>query len=300
MDRLEAMSMLITVMEQGSLSAASRTLQVPLATLSRRIADLESRLGTRLLLRTTRKLTLTDAGAAYIEAARRIIEQVEEAEREASGEFMAPKGELVITAPIMFGRLHVLPVVAEFLAMFPAINIRLLLNDRNADLIEEHVDMAVRIGKLPDSSMVATPIGEMRTVTCASPALLAEYGIPQQPDDLSRLPCVMVDTPMPSPAWRFRDAPSGLPFDVPIQPRLSVTTTEAAAQAAILGVGVTRLLRYQTAEAVAKGALEIILEAYEPPPAPIHLLHASRGRMPLKMRRFLDFAAPRLRKALGQ
>ncbi|QLQ31832.1 MAG: LysR family transcriptional regulator [Candidatus Thiothrix singaporensis] len=298
MDRLEAMSMLITVMEQGSLSAASRTLQVPLATLSRRIADLESHLGTRLLLRTTRKLTLTDAGAAYVEAARRIIEQVEEAEREASGEFMAPKGELVITAPIMFGRLHVLPVVAEFLATFPAINIRLLLNDRNADLIEEHVDMAVRIGKLPDSTMVATQIGNMRTVTCASPALLAEYGMPQQPDDLLRLPCVMVDTPMPSPAWRFRDAQTSSALDIPIHSRLSVTTTEAAAQAAILGVGVTRLLHYQTAEAVAKGELEIILEAYEPTPVPVHLLHVSRSRMPLKMRRFLDFAAPQLRKVL--
>lgn len=300
MDRLEAMSMLVTVSEKGSLSAAGRALQVPLATLSRKIADLEALLGTRLLIRTTRKLTLTDAGVAYVEAARRILEQVEDAEREAAGEFTLPKGELVLTAPLMFGRLQVLPVVADFLAAFPEINIRLVLADRNVDLIGDHVDMAVRIGKLPDSSMVATQIGEMRTVTCASPALLGDHGIPRAPDGLLRLPCVMVDAPMPSPSWRFREAGSGTALDVPVQPRLSVTTPEAAAQAAILGVGIVRLLHYQVAEAVERGELHIILDMYEPEPAPVHLVHVSRGQMPLKMRRFLDFAAPRLRQTLKE
>jgi DNA-binding transcriptional LysR family regulator len=296
-DRLEAMSMLVAVTEKGSLSAAGRALQVPLATLSRKISALESQLGTRLLIRTTRKLTLTDAGIAYVAAARRILEEVEEAEREAAGEFHVPKGELVVTAPLMFGRLHVLPVVADFLATYPDISVRLILADRNLDLIDDHVDMAVRIGKLPDSSMVATQIGVMRTVTCASPALVASSGAPKTPDDLPRLPCVNVDAPMPSPSWRFRKPRSNAAIDVLIQPRLTVTTPEAAAQAAVRKVGVVRLLHYQASEAIARGELQILLEAYEPEPVPVHLVHVSRGQMPLKMRRFLDFAAPRLKQA---
>ncbi len=291
--------MLVAVTEKGSLSAAGRDLQVPLATLSRKLSDLEALLGTRLLIRTTRKLTLTDAGIAYVAAARRILEEVDEAEREAAGEFTEPKGELVVTAPLMFGRLHVLPVVADFLAAFPEINIRLILSDRNVDLIGDHVDMAVRIGALPDSSMVATQIGVMRTVTCASPALLADRGTPQTPDDLLRLPCVTVDTPMPSPSWRFRNPRSGTAIDVPILPRLTVTTAEAAAQAAIRKVGIVRLLHYQAAQAIERGELQIFFEAYEPQPAPVHLVHVARGQMPLKMRRFLDFAVPRLKQLLG-
>lgn len=300
MDRFEAMSILVTVTEMGSLSAASRALKVPLTTLSRKITDLETLLGTRLLIRTTRKLTLTDAGIAYLAAARRILEQVEEARREAAGEFTAPKGDLVITAPIMFGRLHVLPVVADFLAMFPEINVRLVLSDRNVDLIDDHVDMAVRIGKMPDSSIVATQIGLMRTVTCASPTLLAGRGVPQTPEDLLKMPCVTVDTPLPSPGWRFKTSGLAATFEIPVVPRLSVTTTEAAVQAAIRSVGVSRLLHYQVAEAAEDGALRIILEKFEPDPVPVNLVHASRGQMPLKMRRFLDFAAPKLRQVLRQ
>lgn len=297
MDRLEAMSMLVMVTEKGSLSAAGRALHVPLATLSRRISDLEAHLGTRLLIRTTRKLTLTEAGVAYLAAARRILEQVEEAARAAAGEFQVPKGELVVTAPMMFGRLHVLPVVADFLAEFPEIRIRLVLNDRNVDLIDDHVDMAVRIGRLPDSSMVATQIGVMRTVCCASPALLRKHGVPRTPADLLKFPCVAVDTPLPSPGWRFRKPRSATTIDVPVHSRLSVNAPEAAAQAAIRGVGIARLLHYQAADAIRRKELKIILAAHEPEAVPVNLMHASRGHMPLKLRRFLDFAAPRLRSA---
>ncbi|HEX4050212.1 MAG TPA: LysR substrate-binding domain-containing protein [Steroidobacteraceae bacterium] len=299
MDRLEAMSLLVAVTEQGSFSAAGRALQVPLATLSRKISDLEGLLGTRLIIRTTRKLTLTDAGGAYVTAARRILEQVEAAEREVAGELTTPKGELVVSAPIMFGRLHVLPIVADFLATFPQITIRLNLADRNVDLLDDHVDLAVRIGRLPDSSMIATQVGVMRTVTCASPALLAAHGMPQRPDDLVRFPCVTVDTPAPS-SWTFRRPKSNAGLDIRPTPRLAVTTTEAAAQAAIRSVGITRLLRYQVAEAIERGELQIILETYEPIAAPVHVIHALRGQMPLKLRRFLDFAAPRLRSALSE
>jgi DNA-binding transcriptional LysR family regulator len=299
MDRFEAMSMLVTVTETGSLSGAARALTVPLATLSRKISHLETLLSTRLLIRTTRKLTLTDAGIAYVAAARRILEQVEEAEREAAGEFTMPRGQLVVTAPILFGQLHVLPIVADFLALFPEINVRLVLADRNLDLINDHLDLAVRIGKLPDSSMVATHVGVMRSVVCASPALLAGRGVPRIPADLQKLPCVALDAPMDMFGWRFTVAGgSTATLEVPIVPRLSVTTTEAAAQAAIRSIGITRLLHYQVAEAIEVDALRIILEAFEPDPAPVNLIHASRGQMPLKMRRFLDFAAPRLRDAL--
>ncbi|MFS2158951.1 LysR family transcriptional regulator [Pseudomonas sp. Pseusp122] len=300
MDRFEAMSLLVMVTEKGSLSAVSRALHVPLPTLSRKLSDLETLLGTRLLIRTTRKLTLTDAGVAYVAAARRILEQVEDAEREAAGEFKEPKGELVLTAPVLFGRLHVLPVVTDFLEQFPEINVRLVLADHNIHLVDDHVDMAVRIGRLPDSSMVATRIGVMRSVMCASPALLAKYGEPQTPQALEGLPCVKVETPLPAMNWHFPLPDSTHTIEVPIRPRLLVSTAEAVMQAAVRGVGVTRLLHYQVADAVENGSLRIILRKFEPEPMPISLVHASRGFMPLKMRRFIDFALPRLREGLDR
>ena len=295
MDRFEAMSMLIGVVEKGSFSAAARTMRVPVTTVTRKISDLELVLGAKLLVRTTRKLSLTDAGISYLAAARRIIDQVEEAEREVAGEFIAPKGELVVTAPIQFGQLHVLPVLIDFLALFPQINVRLLLLDRNVQLVEDHVDMAVRIGKLPDSTMIATAIGSMRMVVCASPEFLADRAIPQTPEELQRLPCVTFDGPTPSPGWQLRDPQTNAPMIVPVTSRLSVTTVEGAVRAAIRNVGVTRLLYYQVADAIKAGKLQVILEQFEPDPAPVSLVHAARGQMPLKMRRFLDFAVPRLR-----
>jgi DNA-binding transcriptional LysR family regulator len=167
MDRLSAMALLVKVAELGSMSAAARALNMPLTTVSRQIGELENTLGVRLMIRTTRKLTLTDAGVDYVAAARRILEEVENAERQAAGEYQEPKGELVLSAPTMFGRQHVLPVVTDFLARYPQIRVRLLLSDRNADLVGDHIDLAVRIGTLPDSGMVATRLGEMRIVTCA-------------------------------------------------------------------------------------------------------------------------------------
>jgi DNA-binding transcriptional LysR family regulator len=298
MDRFEAMSTLIAVLENGSLSAAGRALRVPVTTISRRITDLEALLGTRLLVRTTRKLSLTDAGAAYVQAARRIVGQVEEAEREAGGEFITPRGELVIAAPLLFGRLYVLPLVAEFLAQFAEINVRLVLSDRNAHLVDDHIDMAVRIGRLPDSELVATRIGAMRLVIAASPDLIARHEEPRKPDDLARLPCVSVTAPMPIAEWLLREPVSGAAIHAPIAARLTVSTAEAAADAAVRGVGAVRLLHYQVAEAVQTGKLRLLLQRFEPEPAPLHLVHAARGQMPLKMRRFIDFAAPRLRQSL--
>jgi len=298
MDRLGAMAMLIDVVDSGSFSAAARRLRMPLTTVARKVSDLEAALGVKLLVRTTRKLSLTDAGIAYLAAARRIIDQVDEAEREAAGEFTVPKGDLVITASVQFGQFHVLPIVSEFLALFPDINIRLLLLDHNVQLVDDHVDMAVRIGKLPDSAMISTRVGSMRTVICASPSLMAVHGVPQTAEDLGKMPCITFDGPGPLSGWRLTDPKTKTAVLVPIIPRLLVTTVEAAVRAALLHVGVTRLLHYQVADAVKAGGLQLLLEAFEPEPAPVSLVHVGRGQMPQKTRRFIDFAIPRLKRSL--
>jgi DNA-binding transcriptional LysR family regulator len=299
MDRLEAMSVLISALETGSFSAAGRKLGMPLPTVSRKISELEALLNARLLVRTTRKLALTDAGAAYLAQARRILDLVEDAEQAAAGEYRAPRGELILTAPIAFGRLHVLAVVGEFLAAFPEIDVRLMLSDRNVNLVDDHVDMAVRIGMLPDSRMIATRVGQVRRVVCGSPAYLAARGIPKTPEDLAGHACVSSAGLSQATAWTFA-APKGGARQVPVRCRLVVTTAEAAVDAAIAGVGLAQVFSYQAARAVAEGKLGVVLLEFEPAPAPVSLLHAGQGLLPRKMRSFLDFAVPRLRRSLGE
>lgn len=298
MDRLDAMSVLLAVVEAGSLSGASRKLGAPLPTVSRKLAELEAHLGTRLLLRSTRKLSLTSAGTAYIAAAKRILEEVSEAERVAAGEYAAPRGELVIAAPLLFGRLHVLPIVTDFIALFAEIDIRLMLSDRNTRLIDDHIDMAIRIGALPDSSMMATRVGEMRRVVCGSLRYFAEHGMPRDPSDLAALTCVTFGTFDSDDAWTFPVPGSQAQRAIPIRSRLSVNTAEAAIDAAIIGVGVTRVLSYQAARALADQQLEIVLADAEPAPLPVSLIHPAQSLMPQKLRAFLDFLAPRLRTRL--
>jgi DNA-binding transcriptional LysR family regulator len=299
MDRLEVMSLLVSVVEAGSLSAAGRKLGVPLPTVSRRISELEAHLNTRLLTRSTRKLALTDAGLAYVAAAKRILDEVSEAQRAASGEHAAPSGDLVITAPVVFGRLHVLPVIAEFLAQWPEINVRLMLADRNLHLIDDHIDVAVRIGELADSALVATQVGAVRSVVCGSPAYFAEHGVPERPEDLSALTAVTFDPFSPSQPWTFRDPKSKRQSRVAVRARLTVNTAEAAIDGAAAGLGVTRVLSYQVAQAVSDGRIQIVLAEYEPAPLPVSLIHAGHELTPLKVRMALDFAAPRLRARLA-
>ncbi len=297
MDRLESMSMLIAVADAGSLSAAGRRLAVPLTTVSRKISDLEAHLGTQLIQRSSRRIVLTEAGAAYIEACRRILEEVGEAERAASGEYRSPRGELVITAPIVFGRLHVLPIICDFLKAYPEIDIRLVQSDRNVSLMDEHIDLALRIGTLPDSGLMATRVGEVRRVVCGSPAYFAARGTPKQPDDLAGHDCITSDVLDSPNVWRFGTGRSEIA--VTVHPRMRVTTAEAAIDAAVAGIGIARLLSYQVARALAEGALTLALEEFEPRPQPVSLLHAGGKRVPLKLRAFLDFAAPRLRARLA-
>jgi len=296
MDRLDSMAILVAAVEAGSLSAAARRLRTPLATVSRKVSELEAHLKTRLLIRANRRVALTAAGESYVAACRRILEEVDEAERTAAGEFSAPRGELAVAAPIVFGRLHVLPITLAFLRTFPEIDIRLALADRMVNLMEEHIDAAVRIGALPDSSLVALRLGAVRRVVCASPAYLAAHGTPATPADLAVHACVAFEG-LAAATWRFRAAKAELA--VPIRARLSVNTAEAAIDAAVAGVGMTRVLSYQVAEALRAGALTLVLAEFEPEPWPVHLVHAGGRLLPLKLRAFLDYAAPRLKSVLA-
>ena len=297
MDRLESMTMLVAAVEAGSLSAAARRLGTPLATVSRKVSELESHLRTRLLNRSSRRLTLTDAGQSYLTACKRILEQIAEAERAATGEYKAPKGELVLSAPLVFGRIHVLPVVAEFLRTYPEIDVRMHLSDRVANLLDDHIDVAIRIGALPDSSLLAARIGEIRRVVCASAAYLAARGTPSKPEDLRDHDCVTFEGLTAPLTWRFKVDKQADTL-VPIRARLAVNTAEAAIDAAIAGIGFTRVLSYQTAEAERRGTLVRVLRAFEPDATPIHLVHGGQPPVPLKLRAFVDFAAPRLKARL--
>lgn len=296
MDRLEAMSVFTAVVEAQGFSAASRRLAMPLATVSRNVSELEARLGVQLLVRSTRKVSLTDSGRQYFEACRRILDEVGEAERAAAGEYSAPRGGLILTTPIVFGRLHIVPVVVEFLAAYPEVDVQMMLVDRVVDLLDEHIDLALRIGELPDSSLIAVRIGSIGRVVCASPAYLAAHGVPNYPDELGAHDAVTFAGLSSTREWSFRIGPSVEKF--PVRSRLTVTTAEAALDAAVAGAGLTRLLSYQAAAAVQDGRLTIVLRDYEPAPNAVSLIYPSGRLVPLKLRAFLDFAAPRLRARL--
>jgi DNA-binding transcriptional LysR family regulator len=292
------MSILVTAAEAGSLSAAARRLGTPVATVSRKVSDLEEQLKTRLLSRTSRHLTLTDAGRSYVEACKRILEQVDEAERAAAGEYSAPKGHLIITAPVVFGRLHVLPIITAFLKAYRDINVRLVLADRIVNLLDDHVDLAVRIGPLSDSSLVATRVGTVRLILCGSPSYFAGRGTPRRLAELGAHDCITVEGVMAAENWRFSVGKSSA--SVAIHPRLVVNTAEAAIDAAIAGLGVTRVLSYQVDDAVRAAALAVVLQDFEPTPWPVNMIYAGGRLLPIKLRAFIDFAAPRLKARLSQ
>jgi DNA-binding transcriptional LysR family regulator len=293
MDKLDSMAVLLAVVQAGSLSAAARQLAMPLATVSRKVAALEAHLKTRLLHRTTRHLALTEAGSAYVAACRRILDEIGEAERTATGEYATPKGELTVTAPMMFGRLHIVPVVAEFLAQYQEIEINLVLTDRVMHLMDEHVDVAVRIGELPDSGLMATGVGKVRRVVCASPAYLARHGAPLTPAGLAAHDCISFEVMDSRRAWVFGAARSAQA--VPVHSRLAVNTVDAAIAAATLGVGLVRVMSYQVMDALRNDTLRIVLEPFETRPLPVSLVHKGQAPLPLKLRAFLDFVTPRLR-----
>jgi DNA-binding transcriptional LysR family regulator len=296
MDRFEAMRTLVAAVDGGSLSAASRALGVPLPTVSRRVSDLEAQLRAQLVVRTSRKLSLTDAGRSFVATCRRVLEDLDEAERAASGEYRAPRGDLLITAPVMFGRLHVEPVVLEFLGAYPEINVRLILADYIVDLVENHVDLALRIGHLPDSSLVASRLGSVRWVTCASPAYLARKGTPQAIEDLTVHDCIAFEGLYSSNSWFFGVGKQAV--TMPFRPRFAVNTADGAIDAARSGSGIARVLSYQVADAIADGSLIVVLPEFQPTPLPVHFVHTGQAILPQKLRAFTDFAAPRLKVGL--
>jgi DNA-binding transcriptional LysR family regulator len=296
MDRLEAMSVIVAVTETGSFSAASRRLGTAVASVSRKVAELESRLKAELFQRSSRRMTLTDAGRSYVDACRRIIEQVDDAERQVSGEYRTPKGDLVVTAPWGLGHTHLLPIAVEFLDAFPEISLRLVLTDRVVDPVEENIDVGVRIGNLPESSMIATRIGSIRLVVCASPVYLAAKGRPQTPDQVRDHDCIAIDGAA-SNTWKFRKGRRA--SLVPIQSRLCVNTSEAAVLAAIAGAGLTRVMSYKMDAARRAGSLELVLTQFEPEPLPVHMVYSPRRPVPLKLRAFLNWVTPRLKARLA-
>ena len=301
-DRLEAMSTVLAVVEAGSLSAAARRLNTPLATVSRKVSELESHLRTKLFDRSSRKLVLTEAGSTYVAACKRILADLTEAEHAASGEYSAPTGELIITAPAGL-RLRLIPILRDFFAAYPDIDIRLVLSDRLVSigpllsverLLEDQIDVALRIGELPSSSLIARRVGSVRLVVCASPGYLAAHGTPQTPDDLAGHDCISFDELLARNLWTFVRSET----PIPVRSRLIVSNPEAARDAAQAGVGITMVFSVLVAEALAAGELVTILEEFEPPAIPVNLVYAAGRFLPIKLRAFLDFATPRLKARL--
>ena len=293
MDRLEAMRVILAVVDAGSLSAASRRLKAPLPSVSRKVAELEKHLGASLLVRTSRNIQLTDAGRDYVEAARRIVADLDEAERRASGEYRTPRGELTVTMPVEFGARHVLPVLLGFMAEYPEVTVKLVTADRVVNLVEEQVGVAVRLGHLADSGLYAVKAGEFRLLTCASPGYLERRGTPGHPSELPDHDGVLFGNP--ATFWTY--SVEGEDVVVAPRTRMSVTTAASNLAAALGGVGIARLFDYQLADELRTGALVRILAGYDDAPRPVHLVYARQGPLPLKVRAFLDWATPRLRAA---
>jgi DNA-binding transcriptional LysR family regulator len=294
-DRLDTLTIFVAVAEQQSFAEAARQLSRSPASVTRAVAALEERLQTRLFNRTTRSVSLTDAGARYLASCRRLLAAYDELEAENVGELAEPRGWINVTAPVMFGRLHVLPVVRSFLDKHPRVDIRLLLLDRIVSLVDEGLDLGVRIGQLPNSSLRAIRVGQMRRIVCASPQYIARHGVPATPRDLgnhSIVACTAV-TPIPD-HWTFH-GPSGL-ISAAVTPRLVVNVTAAAVDAALDGLGFTCVRSYQAEPHAAAGRLQTVLVEYEPPPAPIHIVHPEGRHLPAKVRLFIDYAAERLRR----
>jgi DNA-binding transcriptional LysR family regulator len=297
MDRFDAIRTLLAAVDGGSLSAASRKLGMPLPTVSQKVSKLEAHLGTQLVIRTSRKLLLTDAGSAFVMAGRRLLESLEEAERAAAGEYQTPRGDLLVTASIMFGKVYLTPIVLSFLATYPEVNVRVVLADHVIDLVDSHVDVAVRIGRLPDSGLVAAKVGNIHWVICASPAYLATHGIPSKPEDLERHRCIGFEGLQMVRSWPFGRASKAT--TVAIEPRFSANTADAVIEAAVAGIGIARLTSYQAARAVREGKLVSLLRGFAPEPLPVHLVNTGPPLVPLKLRAFLDFAGPRLKSNLS-
>jgi len=286
MDRIDAMQAFVAVADLQGFAPAARKLGLSPPGVTRLIAALEDRLGARLLQRTTRQVTLTDAGSRYLERVRRILADVEEAEGSVEGERTLPSGRLVVSAPIGFGRLHVSPVMSAYLMRYPEVLGELRLSDRMINLVEEGVDLAIRIGHLADSTLVARHVGEMRRIVVASSDYLKRRGEPKTPETMTSHDTIQFGATAASPDWRFVE--DGREVRVACAPRFTTNSADAAIQHAAQGGGLTRVLAYQAAEAIKAGRLQIVLEKFEPPPLPIHIVYPTSRLLSAKVRTFID------------
>lgn len=286
MDRIDALQAFVAVADLQGFAPAARKLRLSPSAVTRLIAALEERLGARLLQRTTRSVALTDAGTRFLERARRILADVEEAELAAEGERTRPSGRFVVSAPLGFGRLHVSPVMAAYLQRFPEVSAELRLEDRVVNLVEDGIDLAVRIGLLADSSLVARHVGEMRRIVVASPAYLKRHGEPKTPAEIAGHQTIQFGSTSVTGEWRFAEAGRELRLD--IAPRFSCNVADAAIEYAEQGGGLTRVLAYQAAAALRRGSLKVVLQKYEQPPLPIHIVYPTSRLLSAKVRAFID------------
>lgn len=293
MDRLQAMEVFVAVVDSGGFASAARKLDLSAPVVTRAVAELEARLGLRLLTRTTRSVRVTEAGARYAEDCRRILTDVGDSEAATMGSRSQLKGLLSVTAPVLFGNLHVTPIVTDYLRRYPEVDAQCVFVDRVVNLVDEGLDVAVRIGELPDSSLRAIGVGQVRRMLLASPGYLAAHGRPQRPEALSRHTLIQPTQVAPYPEWRF--AEDGRPLVQRIRPRLRTTTNDAARSFAMAGLGIARLLSYQAADALARGELLPVLEDFEPPAIPVHVVHHEGRHMMQKVRAFVDLAVDTLR-----
>jgi len=293
MDRLQTMTAFLAVADLGGFAAAARKLNVSPSVVTRAVGELEERLGVRLFTRTTRTVRLTEAGARFGDHCRQILTDIEEAEASAAGVHAAPRGALTITAPAMFGRMYVMPVVTAYLARFPDVDVHCWYVDRVVNLVEEGVDVAVRIGELSDSGLQATRVGRVRRVVCAAPSYLESHGIPQRPEELARHRIISASGVTPTTEWRFKDGERTVVAR--LRPRLTTTTNDSAIVAAQAGFGLTRLLSYQIAGHLAEGSLRIVLEEFEFAALPVHIVHREGRHAAQKVRAFIDTASEMLR-----
>lgn len=301
MDKLQAMSVFVEIAEKGSLTAAANSLGKSLPAVVRMLASLEDNLQVRLFNRTTRRIALTEEGHIYLERCHKILTEIDESERELSQHQVVPHGSITMTAPIRFGELHVAPSVTRFLKQHPRVQVNLLLFDRLTNLLDEGVDIAVRIAHLEDSSLIARPVGEIRQVACASPALIKSTGdVPKRPEALSDLPCVRCTSISSSPVWHFND--NGKRVNVQINGSFMCNQVKTAVDACVAGLGYGVFFNYQVMPWVRSGELEVVLSDFEPEPLPLSLVYPHTRLMAMRVRALADWLFRDLKhnlKALG-
>jgi len=290
MDRLHLMTVFVAVAEEESFAGGARRLGMSPPAVTRAITALEDRLGVKLLTRTTRYVRVTDAGNRYLDDARRIIGEMDEADEAVAGINAEPRGHLAVTAPVLFGRMFVIPGIVDYLQRYPDMEVSAVFLDRVVNLLEEGFDVGIRIGELPDSSLKAIRVGHVRRVLCASPTYLAKKGIPQSPSELTSHKIVAASAVSPVVDWKFAQD-----ITVRVKPRLTVTSNDAAIEAILNGMGISRLLSYQTASYIGSGQLQAILTGFEPPSLPIHVIHREGRYASAKVRTFVDLIVARLR-----